>query len=135
MVDYGFVKELDTSFESAVEMVKEHLHDAGFGVLTTVDIKETFAEKLGIDFRKYVVLGVCDPAIAHKAILAEECMGLMLLCTVIVYERDDRVMVVALRPTFAMQMIDNLDIKRIARDIERRLKEAFESMQPVEASR
>lgn len=135
MVDYGFVKELDTSFESAVEMVKEHLHNAGFGVLTTIDIKETFAEKLGIDFRKYVVLGACDPAIAHKAILAEECMGLMLLCSVIVYERDDRVMVVALRPTFAMQMIDNLDVKRIARDIERRLKEAFESMQPVEASR
>jgi hypothetical protein len=58
-------------------------------------------------------------------------MGLMLLCTVIIYECNDRVVVEALRPTVAMQMIDDLDIKRIARDIERRLKEAFEAMQPV----
>ena len=56
MIDYGFVKELDTSFESAVEMVKEHLHEAGFGVLTTVDVKEKFAEKLGIDIQE-----ICDP--------------------------------------------------------------------------
>lgn len=135
MSDYGFTKELDIDFESAVEMVREHLHSAGFGVLMTVDVKETFAEKLGIDFKKYIVLGACDPAIAHKAILAEECMGLMLLCTVVVYESHNRVVVTALRPTFAMQMIDNLDIKRIARDIERRLKDVLESMQPVEASR
>ena len=131
MDEYGFVRELDISFESAVDMVQEHLHQAGFGVLTTVDIKETFAQQLGIEFQKYIVLGACDPAIAHKAILAQQCMGLMLLCTVIIYECHDRVVVEALRPTVAMQMIDDLDVKRIARDIERRLKEVFDAIQPV----
>jgi uncharacterized protein (DUF302 family) len=133
MNEYGFVKELDANFESVVDLVREHLRDAGFGVLSSIDIKEIFAERLGIDFKRYVVLGICDPATAHKAILAQECMGLMLLCSVIIYESNERVIVEALRPTVAMQMIDNLDIKRIARDIERRLKDALESLQPVGA--
>lgn len=135
MNEYGFVKELDAGFESVVETVRDHLSEAGFCVISTVDVREMFAERLGIEFRRYVVLGVCDPAMAHKALLAQECMGLMLLGTVVVYESNDRVIVETLRPTVAMQMIDNLDIKRIARDIERRLKDAFESLQSVEAAR
>lgn len=135
MNEYGFVKELDAGFESVVETVRDHLSEAGFCVFSTVDVREMFAERLGIEFRRYVVLGVCDPAMAHKALLAQECMGLMLLGTVVVYESNDRVIVETLRPTVAMQMIDNLDIKRIARDIERRLKDAFESLQPVQAAR
>ncbi len=135
MNEYGFVRELDASFESVVETVREHLSEAGFCVMTNVDIREMFAERLGIDFKRYVVLGVCDPAMAYKSILTQECMGLMLLGSVVIYESNDRVIVEALRPTVAMQMIDNLDIKRIARDIERRLKDAFESLQSVEAAR
>jgi uncharacterized protein (DUF302 family) len=135
MNEYGFVKELDAGFESVVETVRDHLSEAGFCVINTVDIREMFAERLGIEFKRYVVLGVCDPAVAYKSILAQECMGLMLLGTVVVYESNDRVIVETLRPTVAMQMIDDLDIKRIARDIERRLKDAFESLQPVEAAR
>lgn len=135
MSEYGFVRELDAGFESVVDTVREHLSDAGFCVMMSVDIKEMFAERLGVDFKRYVVLGVCDPAMAHKALLAQECMGLMLLGTVVIYESNERVIVETLRPTVAMQMIDNLDIKRIARDIERRLKDAFESLQTMEATR
>jgi uncharacterized protein (DUF302 family) len=135
MSEYGFVRELDAGFESVVETVRDHLSEAGFCVVTNVDIREMFAERLGIEFKRYVVLGVCDPAMAHKALLAQECMGLMLMGSVVIYESNDRVIVETLRPTVAMQMIDNLDIKRIARDIERRLKDAFDALEPVEAAR
>lgn len=135
MSEYGFVRELDAGFESVVETVRDHLSGAGFCVVTNVDIREMFADKLGIEFKRYVVLGVCDPAMAYKSILAQECTGLMLLGSVVIYESNDRVVVEALRPTVAMQMVDNLDIKRIARDVERRLKDAFESLQSVEAAR
>lgn len=133
MINYGFVKELDTSFDSAVEIVKEHLQEAGFGILMAIDVKQKFAEKLGLDCENYVILGVCDPASAHRAICAEPNIGLMLPCNVIVYESSDKVVVAAIRPTVAMQMIDNLDLTRIARDIERRLKEAIESLQTAGA--
>lgn len=134
MINYGFVTELDASFEAAVETVKERLHDAGFGVLMTIDVKEKFAEKLGIEMDNYLILGACDPASAQKAICAEQDIGLMLPCNVIVYESAGKVSVAAVRPTVAMQMIDNLDLQRIARDIERRLKEVIDSLQPVEAA-
>jgi len=133
MIEYGFAKELDTSFESAVELVKTHLADAGFGILMTIDVKDKFQEKLGISIGNYAILGACDPASACKAICAEPNIGLMLPCNLIIYESGDKVVVAAVRPTVAMQMIDNLDLHRIARDIERRLKEVIESLQPVEA--
>ncbi len=133
MADYGFIKELDTSFETAVEMIKEHLQDAEFGVLMTINIREKLAQKLGIDMENYLILGACHPASAQKAICAEQNIGLMLPCNVIVYERGGKVIVGAIRPTVAMQMIDNPDLKRIAKDIERRLKQVIDSLQPVGA--
>jgi len=89
MINYGFTKELTMPFEKAVEAVSEALKKEGFGILTKIDIKEKFKEKLGVDFKKYVILGACNPANAHKAILAEENIGLMLPCNVIVYERGE----------------------------------------------
>lgn len=134
MIDYGFVRELDVDFEAAVEMAKERLREEGFGVLTSIDVQDKLREKLGIEFERYVILGACDPASAHKALLAEENIGLMLPCNVIVYESHGRTRVAAVRPTVAMQMIDNLDLKRIAKDVERRLKHVMESLEPVTAT-
>jgi len=134
MIDYGFVRELDVDFDAAVEMVRERLREEGFGVLTSIDVQEKLREKLGIEFERYVILGACDPASAHKALLAEENIGLMLPCNVIVYESHGRTRVAAVRPTVAMQMIDNLDLKRIAKDVERRLKHVMESLEPVTAT-
>jgi uncharacterized protein (DUF302 family) len=131
MIDYCFMKELDTDFDSAVEMVKEHLHDAGFGILTTIDVKEEFAHKLGLELEDYVILGVCDPTMAQKAICAEQNIGLMLPSNVIVYEEAGKVLVAAVRPTVVMHLVDNLDLHRVARDIERRLKDFIESLQPT----
>ena len=133
MIEYGFVIELDMDFESTLEAVKEHLRGEGFGVLTAIDVREKLQDRLGIDFKKYMILGACDPASAHKALLEEENIGLMLPCNVIVYESDGKTRVAAIRPTVAMQMIDNPDLRRIAKDVERRLKHVIDSLQPVEA--
>lgn len=134
MVNYGFTKWLDMDFESAVELVKEHLQSQGFGILMMIDMKQKFEEKLGIDFRKYTILGACDATNACKAIMAEENIGLLLPCNVIVYESEGGAVVGAIRPTVAMQMIENSDLHRIAKDLERRLKNVIDSMQPVGAA-
>ena len=133
MIEYGFVKELDMDFESAMEAVKNSLREEGFNILTAIDVREKLQEKLGVDFQKYVILGACDATSAHKALMVEENIGLMLPCNVVVHESDGKTVVAAIRPTVAMQMIDNLDLRRIAKDVERRLKHVIDSLQPVEA--
>jgi len=128
MINYGFTKELDTGFEQAVKMVTENLEEAGFGILTTIDVKEKFRKKLGIDFRNYVILGACNPARAHKAIEAEENIGLMLPCNVIVYEKDGKTVVSAIKPSIAMKMIDNPELSGIAADVESKLKQVIDNI-------
>jgi len=134
MIEYGFTKWLDMDFESVVELVKEQLANAGFGILMTIDVKHKLEEKLDIEFRKYVILGACDPANACKALMAEENIGLMLPCNIVVYESDGGTTVGVVRPTVTMQMIDNLDLRRIAKDVERRLKSVIDMLQPVGAA-
>jgi uncharacterized protein (DUF302 family) len=134
MAEYGFIKWLDMDFDLAVDLVKEQLESEGFGIVMVLDMKRVFAEKLGVEFRRYLVLGVCDPVNACKAIMAEDDIGLMLPCNVIVYESGGGTTVGVIRPTVAMQIVDNLDVHRIAKDIERRLKAVIDAMQPVEAA-
>jgi uncharacterized protein (DUF302 family) len=128
MINYGFVKEFKGSFEEAVEKITQSLAKEGFGILTTIDVQAKLKEKLGIDFRKYLILGACAPPSAHKAILAEENIGLMLPCNVIVYEKDDKVMVAAVKPTTAMQMIENERLNEIAGEIESKIQRAMNSI-------
>lgn len=128
MIDYGFTKEVDVSVEEAIDTVCDELKKEGFGILTRIDAHEKFKEKLGIDFKKYVILGGCNPALAHKAILAEENIGLMLPCNVVVYEKDGKTVISVMKPTMAMEMIDNDELKQIAETVEEKLKKAFESI-------
>ena len=128
MINYGFTKELNVPFEKVVETVIQELKNEGFGVLTKIDVKEKFKEKLGIDFTKYVILGACNPANAHEAILAEENIGLMLPCNVIVYEKEKGVVVSIVKPTVAMEMIDNEGLKQLAIQVEQKLKKVFDSI-------
>jgi len=128
MITYGFTKELDLPFEKAVQIVTEELKKEGFGILTTIDLKEKFKEKLNIDFKKYVILGACNPPFAHKSILAEENIGLMLPCNVIVYESEDKTIVSIIRPTAAMGIIDNQELKQIAIEVEAKLKNVFNAV-------
>ena len=125
MINYGFTKELDISFDDALKLVTERLTDEGFGILTKIDVREKFREKLGIEFMNYVILGACNPASARNAILAERDIGLFLPCNVIVYEKDDTTVVSIIKPTIAMQMIDNNKLKEIAEYIETKLGNFF----------
>ena len=129
MINYGFTKELSIPFEQTVEVVAQELKKEGFGILTKIDVKEKFKEKLGIDFKKYVILGACNPSSAHQALLAEQNIGLMLPCNVIVYEKDDKTVISIIRPTVAMEMINNEELKKIAVHVETQLKKAFDSIQ------
>lgn len=128
MINYGFTKELKLPFEDVIEMVTARLADEGFGILTKIDVREKFKEKLGIEFMKYVILGACNPANARSAILAERDIGLMLPCNVIVYEKDDVTVISVIKPTVAMQMVNNNNLKEIAAKVETKLGKVFDSI-------
>jgi len=128
MINYGFTKELERPFAATVEAVTEALKKEGFGILTKVDVKEKFKEKLGVDFRNYVILGACNPPSAFKAIEAEENIGLMLPCNVIVYEKAGKTSVGIIKPTVAMGMIDNNALKPLALEVEAKLKRVIDSL-------
>ncbi len=128
MINYGFTKELHTDFEQALVEVKDKLKQAGFGVISEINLRDKFREKLGIDFKKYMILGACQPASAHKAIEAEENIGLLLPCNVIVYEKGDHAIVSAIKPTVAMKMINNAKLTEIAEDVEAKLKQVIDSL-------
>jgi uncharacterized protein (DUF302 family) len=127
MIEYGFVRTLDRGFEEARSAVEKELKKEGFGILTEIDVQATLKKKLDVDFRKYVILGACNPPFAHKALQTEENIGLMLPCNVVLYEKEggdvDTVTEVAvIRPTAAMGMIDNEELLSIALEIEQKLQ-------------
>jgi uncharacterized protein (DUF302 family) len=128
MIIYGYSKIIDEPFESVLKRTKEELQKEGFGILTSIDVREKFKEKLGIDYKKYIILGACNPPSAHKAIQCEENIGLMLPCNVVVYDKDGKTGVSIIKPTIAMQMIDNQKLGEIATDIEQKLKKVFEAI-------
>ncbi len=128
MINYGFTKELGLPFAAAVEAVTGALKAEGFGILSTIDVREKFREKLGIEFPNYVILGACNPPSAHKAILAEENIGLLLPCNVIVREKGGKTAVGIIKPTVAMGMVDNQALKPLALEVEARLKRVFDSL-------
>lgn len=128
MINYGFTKELNIPYETVVEQIKETLKKEGFGILTEIDIQQKMKEKLGVDMNKYIILGACNPPYAYQAILAEENIGLMLPCNVIVYEKGGKTVLSIIRPMVAMQMIDNVELRKIAPAVEEKLKKAFDSI-------
>jgi uncharacterized protein (DUF302 family) len=119
---------LNKPYEAVIGEVTEALKKEGFGILMEINIREKMKEKLGIEFRKYVILGACNPANAYKALLAEENIGLMLPCNVIVYEMDGKTVLSVIRPATAMQMIENAELKKIAEVVEGQLKRAFDNV-------
>jgi uncharacterized protein (DUF302 family) len=128
MINYGFTKELDIPYEQVIERAREALKKEGFGVLAEIDVKEKMKEKLGIDMGKYIILGACNPPNAYKAILAEENIGLMLPCNVIVYEKGSKAVLSVIRPTVAFQMVDNLELQKLAQAAEGQLKKVFDAI-------
>ena len=125
---YGYVKKVNMSFDDALTKAKEELKKEGFGILTTIDVQQKFKEKLNIDFPKYMILGACNPPLAHKAISAEWDIGLLLPCNVTVYEKDGSIYVGIMKPTQAMAAVENDNLRSIAQEVETRLKRVYDNI-------
>ena len=125
---YSYKKEVNWTFEKAVEKTKDELRTEGFGILTEIDVKATLKEKLDVDFDSYIILGACNPPNAYKALQAEREIGLMLPCNVIVYEAGRKTFVSAILPSVAMGMIENETLANIAKEIEVKLKKVIDNI-------
>lgn len=127
-IRYALVKELpDTGYDDAVARATECLADEGFGVLTEIDVTATLKKKLDVDFKRYVILGACNPQLAHRAIAGEPFIGVLLPCNVLVMEREGGGSIVAaLKPTAAFSLVDNADVAPIAEEVEDRLRRVLE---------
>ncbi len=128
-MQYYFSKTLNTSFNDAIEKTTKALKDRGFGIITEIDLKETFKKKLDKDFRPYKILGACNPNFAFEALEKEDKVGTMLPCNVIVQEREDgKVEVAAINPVASMTAVENPELKELAGQVENRLKETVASL-------
>lgn len=128
MIKYGFVKKLQLDIDSTLKRVEESLNKEGFGIVSKIDMSEKFKEKLDIDFKRYYILGACSPKDAYHAVIAEENIGLLLPCNVIVYDNDKGTTVSIIKPTVAMASVENSDLEKIAPPIEDRLKRVIDSL-------
>jgi uncharacterized protein (DUF302 family) len=128
-MSYFFAKIVDDNFDDAIERVTAHLADAGFGVLTTIDVSATLKKKIDVDFQRYTILGACNPGFAHKALQAEDKIGTMLPCNVIVQElADGKVEVAAVDPMASMMAIQNEALGGIASEVQGMLKNVIEGL-------
>ncbi|MCB0747957.1 MAG: DUF302 domain-containing protein [Ignavibacteriae bacterium] len=127
--NYGFTKVVNLSYDKAIEKVTEELKKEGFGILTEIDVKETLKKKLDVDFKPYKILGACNPPFAYKSLQAEEQIGLMLPCNVIVYVNDNNETVVAaIDPIASMQAVKNETLVEVADTIQGKLKKVIISI-------
>jgi uncharacterized protein (DUF302 family) len=128
---YGLRVTVPVAYEQAVEQATAALKAEGFGVLTTIDVKQTVRQKLDKDFRRYVILGACNPHLAHRALTAELEIGLLLPCNVIVYETDPATSVVAaMAPMAALGVVgDNAELTQVAKDADARLRRALGTLE------
>ena len=128
-MSYYFKKVVDMAFDEAIDKVTEELKKEGFGVLTEIDVKEALKKKLDVDFRKYRILGACNPQYAYKALQAEDKIGTMLPCNVIVQEtEDEKVEIAAIDPVASMQSVQNESLGEIATIIRAKLKKVIEKL-------
>ena len=127
---YYFKTILDLPYEQAVEKVRSALAEEGFGVLTEIDVKATLKKKLDVDFKPYIILGACNPPLAYKSLQAEEQIGLMLPCNVVVHEAPGGGSIVAaLNPLVAMESVGNPDLEPTARQVTDKLRRVIEALE------
>jgi uncharacterized protein (DUF302 family) len=128
-MSYHFSKKLQVPFDEAIAHVTEALKGEGFGILTEIDVKETLKKKLDVDFRKYRILGACNPPLAYQALQLESKIGTMLPCNVLVQETEDgQVEVSAVDPIASMQAIDNPALREVAESVQAKLRGIVESL-------
>lgn len=127
-MSYYISKILNVTFDSAESKVKEALKNEGFGILTEIDVQATLKKKLDVDFRSYKILGACNPPFAHEALQAEDKIGTMLPCNVILQQGEESVEVAAIDPIASMSAVKNEKVKEVATQIQMKLKNVINSL-------
>lgn len=128
-MSYYFAKVLAANFDEAVRRAVDALKQEGFGIITEIDVKETFRKKIDVDFRNYRILGACNPTLAHEALQLEDKVGTMLPCNVVVQEiGSGKIEVAAVDPVASMQAIDNPRLKQAAEHVQAKLKKVIENL-------
>jgi uncharacterized protein (DUF302 family) len=128
-MSYYFAKTLQAGFDEALQRARDVLQQEGFGVITEIDVKSTFKAKLGIEFRKYHILGACNPALALLALQIEDKVGTMLPCNVVVQDvGGGRTEVAAIDPVASMQAIDNPSLREAAAEVQRKLRKVIQNL-------
>ena len=127
-MSYYFSKTLSVPFDEAIACVTDELKKEGFGVLTEIDVKETLKKKLNVDFHRYKILGACNPPFAYQALQAEDKIGTMLPCNVIVQETTGGIEVAAVDPIASMAAVENPKLAEVAGQVQAKLKKVIESL-------
>jgi uncharacterized protein (DUF302 family) len=128
-MNYHYSKTINDSFDNAITRTTEELKKEGFGVLTEIDVKETLKKKLDVDFRQYKILGACNPPFAYKALQAEDKIGVMLPCNVILQElNDSKIEISAVDPMASMMSIQNPSLEGIAKEVQDKLKKVIDNI-------
>ncbi len=127
-MSYYFAKQIRSGFDEAIARVTEELKKEGFGILTEIDVAATLKQKLNVDFRRYKILGACNPPFAHQALQAEEYIGAMLPCNVIVQEKAGGVEVAAVDPVASMAGVENAKLADIAQEVRTRLARVIQNL-------
>jgi uncharacterized protein (DUF302 family) len=125
-VTYYFSCKIDADFDDAIARTRAALQEEGFGIISEIDIQKTLREKIGVDFRRYTILGACNPNLAHEALKLENKVGTMLPCNVVVQETEEGVEVAAIDPVASMQAIQNDQLSEKATAVAGKLKSAIE---------
>ena len=128
-MSYYFAKTLTVDFDEAISRTIAALKNEGFGIITDIDVADTFRKKLGIDYRRYRILGACNPQLAHRALQIENKVGTMLPCNVVVQEIDGgQSEVAAIDPVASMQAIDNPSLQQAAAEVQLRLRHVIDHL-------
>ena len=126
---YGMVVTTSRSMADTETLVKESLAGEGFGILTEIDVAATLKEKLGVDRPPYKILGACNPSLANRGLVAEEDLGLLLPCNVVVYAKGDETVVAALEPQLMAEVTDNPELQDVATEARGRLEKALAKLE------
>jgi uncharacterized protein (DUF302 family) len=125
---YSFSRVLSLPYGETIAKVKEALKSEGFGVLTEIDVQKTLKEKLNQDFHKYIILGACNPPLAHRVLQAEPEVGVLLPCNVLVYEEEGKTVVSAMDPEAAMVLVKNEKVSEVAKQVRQKMERVLNSL-------
>jgi uncharacterized protein (DUF302 family) len=131
-MQYGYKRRVMIPYQEAIDRTREELNKEGFGVLTEIDVKATLKKKLNVDYDNYIILGACNPQFAYQALKAEKDIGLLLPCNIIIYDTNGQTLVSAIKPTVAMNMVENEALRITATQVEEKLEKVIDSIYGIE---